>query len=512
MSRSTPIAFRMIDAFFRHIWLFLIAMIVVSSVTMTAVYMRSRTFHATALTQVVTDDIASQLGVASQSNGWTSPAQQNVDHFNDLLNDDLPGGFLDTVLKAANLDQPIDLNPAAQDPRLAKLRKNLYVTPVSQTTYAVGLTWDRQDEAQRIVSAFRDQYKEEVGLEHQANSIATSKFLDSQIASYETQMRKSEQALIDYRSKNAGQLPEAQAANISQLSSLIAQLDNMKLTEHDGEIKRTQLLQRLKDVQPMSIMEQTSSESPMQTYIKKLKAQRDMMLAGNMLPTHPEVVAITEQIQALEKQYKDKAKSGASEATGALETKKEQNPEYQALQDQLLDVTMFQQAQDVQIKRLQEEIAHYEALAKTIPAAERELTDKTRNYSLLSAQYQLLLKQREQAQLKGSLDKVTASSSLSPIGAVYAEPTASSTKRLIMLVGSILLGLIVGIIAIVLSEWSDRSLRYARDTERLLGVPVLGTVPDAKTLWMPQNLLTGGETQRLSSAIAAPNSIVSSEG
>jgi hypothetical protein len=54
MSRSTPIAFRIIDAFFRHLLVFLVAVIVVSGLTMTVLYKRSRTFHATALTQVVT--------------------------------------------------------------------------------------------------------------------------------------------------------------------------------------------------------------------------------------------------------------------------------------------------------------------------------------------------------------------------------------------------------------------------------------------------------------------------
>src|SRR5436309_2986347 len=98
MSRSTPITFRILDAFFRHLWLFLIALVVVSGVTMTALYLRSRTFHATALTQVVTEDVASELGV-KQSDSWSSPAQQNVDHMNDLLNDDLPSGFVDTALQ-----------------------------------------------------------------------------------------------------------------------------------------------------------------------------------------------------------------------------------------------------------------------------------------------------------------------------------------------------------------------------------------------------------------------------
>jgi len=51
-----------------------------------------------------------------------------------------------------------------------------------------------------------------------------------------------------------------------------------------------------------------------------------------------------------------------------------------------------------------------------------------------------------------------------------------------MLFGSLLLGCLVGVILVVLSEWSDHSLRYEGDAERLLGVPVLAALPETADL------------------------------
>ena len=53
-------------------------------------------FTATALTQVV-PGIGDKIGV-NQYQGWTPPAQQNVNQFNDLMNNDQTNGFVDSAL------------------------------------------------------------------------------------------------------------------------------------------------------------------------------------------------------------------------------------------------------------------------------------------------------------------------------------------------------------------------------------------------------------------------------
>ena len=106
--------------------------------------------------------------------------------------------------------------------------------------------------------------------------------------------------------------------------------------------------------------------------------------------------------------------------------------------------------------------------------------------------------------MKANLDRLDASSSLSPIGVTYAMPTTGRTKLIAMLLGSLFLGALVGAILIVLSEWADHSLRHEADAERLLGVPVLASVPEALDLRVVPNgrALSGGSARVLAASDA----------
>ena len=117
-----------------------------------------------------------------------------------------------------------------------------------------------------------------------------------------------------------------------------------------------------------------------------------------------------------------------------------------------------------------------------IPAAQRLLADKMRDYRTLSDEYDDFEKKRDALQTQADLERMSASSSLLPIGVTYAMPTTGRTKLIAMLFGSLFLGCLVGAILVVLSEWSDHSLRHEADAERLLGVPVLAALPETADL------------------------------
>ena len=479
MYRSIPMSYRMADAFFRNRWLFLIAFLVVSSVTMGTLYLRSKTYVATALTQVITDNVAAALGQEDNS-GWLSPSQKNVNQLGVLLN----GDFLGTALSNAKLSRPINTDPRAEDPRYALLMKKLSYNPQGDNLFAVSLTWDDPGDAEEIVRAIQNQYITEIGDERYAQTAATLAFLNSQIKVYGDRFAKAEKTLTDYKDAHAGELPEQQSADIGQLSALQAQLDNMKIMAHDGASKKTILEQRLAQIKPQTVAEQTSAPSPLDTQIDALKAKRDALLT-HMLPTHPVIQDLSAQIALLDKERADKRRSGAPEAQNVTRTRLEDNPEWQALHQQLVEATVEQQTQQMQMQKLQQSIAEYEALVKKIPDAQKELTNVTRDYQMAKAEIDSLQQRREQVTMEGNLARVNASSSLSPIGYIHAEPTTGKTKMLMMFIGSLLLGLIVGLVLVVLSEWADRSLRYGTDAERALGVPVLAVLPESGDLRLP---------------------------
>ncbi len=481
MHQNTPIIYRIADSFFRHQRLFWTALLLVSLLTMTALYARSKTYHASAMTQVQTETVNAILNADSQQNSYTTPAQKNVDRFLELSKQDQPGGFLDTALRNAHLASPINVDPQADDPRCALLQKNLTAAVESTNQFSVSLVWSSPEECKNIVDALQQQYIQEVGLDRSAVSVSSVNFLNGQISQVDSRMRKAEVALTNFKATYGGQLSDSDSAYNSQLSSLQASLDEKQVTLGENASKKTVLQQQLAQMQPMSIAEQTvSQQSPIERQIANLLANREVLLAGGKTPEHPDVVAVDSTIAALQKQQK--AKANAPENQRNTQTKMQDNPQYQLLKNEIADAAIAEVADQQEMQNLRRQIAKYQALMNKIPAAQRQLADRTSDYADAKLLDQKLRQQRDAVQLQANLDRVTASNSLSPIGVTYAAPTTGRTKLIGMLIGSLFLGALVGAILLVLSEWSDHSLRHEADTERLLGVPVLASLPETADL------------------------------
>ena len=481
MHQNTPIIYRIADSFFRHQRLFWTALLLVSVLTMTALYARSKTYHATAMTQVQTENVATVLNADAQPSSYTTPAQKNVDRFLELSKQDQPGGFLDTALRNAHLAVPINVDPQADDPRCAQLEKNLTAAAESTNQFSISLVWNNPDECKNILDALQQQYIQEVGLDKSAVSVSSVNFLNGQIAQVDNRMRRAEIALTDFKATYGGQLSDSDSAYNSQLSSLQASMDEHQITLGENASKKTVLQQQLAQMQPMSIAEQTvSQQSPLERQIADLLAKREVLLAGGETPGHPDVAAVDATIAVLQKQQK--AKANAPENQRNTLTKMQDNPQYQLLKNEIADAAIAEVADQQEMQNLHRQIAKYQALMNRIPAAQRQLADKTSDYADAKLLDQKLREQRDTVQLQANLDRVTASNSLLPIGVTYAAPTTGRTKLIGMLVGSLFLGALVGAILIVLSEWSDHSLRHEADTERLLGVPVLASLPETADL------------------------------
>ena len=153
------------------------------------------------------------------------------------------------------------------------------------------------------------------------------------------------------------------------------------------------------------------------------------------------------------------------------------NPEYIRVSEELSKANIDRSTEVARLGLVDKTIAEYEQRIQKLPGAVRELNDKTRDYSILKTQYEGLLERREQAKIKADLDKVAARSTLKEIGSVYAEPSLTKLKAILIFIGSLIFGLIVGFGLITLGEWLDPTLRYEEDIERLLGVPILVSLP-----------------------------------
>ena len=473
MHDLATIQYRIADSFFRHRLLFFGCAALVTASALAVICLRGTGYTATGSIWASPDDMAQSLGRDPRRNEWVTLAQVNTNRFNDMTNDDLPGGFLDRALLRSKLTHPISIDPRKRDPRLALLRKSLTCETRSGEVFAIGLTWDNAPECERIVGALREEYLE-VSTRKQHNVFkGTREFLDTQIRNYERRMRTAEQALINFKQANLGDSPEAGTAAIRQLSELRRQLDDLTITSRDAGLRREAIRARIQQIKPTSILEQTIGDDPRVRKLRELETDRALLLA-QFKPASDEIQSVDTQIEALQRSLAKKEHEGRN----VLETKLQDNPEFQALNQQLTEARIESTTRASQMNLLRQRILDYVERVQGLPGRQRKLTDRTRNYTILKTQYENLLKQREEAEIQGDLRAITAPTTLDRIGTVMAQWATTKKKLALMVAGSILLGLVLAVTVVILSEWIDPSLRYAEDAERLFGVPALVLLPE----------------------------------
>jgi uncharacterized protein involved in exopolysaccharide biosynthesis len=456
--------------------LFALVFLSTAAIVTGALLLRGNTHVASAAIRVVPENEVSEV-MGFQQRNWVNPSDQSVARFNDLMRNMLPGGFVDKVLQGAQLARPIQIDATEKDTRFSALRKAIYAAATSKDVFTIGIVWDDPDEAERIVNSLQTRFIEDAGMARQLSSERVTAYLDTEIAGVEARMRRAEQAVIEFKKTHQGQLPSAQASITARLQTLEEERSLLYATSEDASAKRQAIEERLRYVSPQSILSQTRKmESPLAAEIRALeRKRREMVLADAYKFDLAEIDSELSRLREQDRQLRER--NG-----GVAETQYQDNPEYRDLQMALTEAKGEERARAARMSHLSEQVAALQAEVARFPAAERALNEKTRAYESLRDFLKDLLKRREHAQQRAHIARINATTSLIPMNKVVAEATMGMKKKLMTAGIGIGLGLFLGLTLIVLREWADPTLRYEADTERLLGAPVLASLPDESRL------------------------------
>lgn len=478
------ILYRVLDGFFRNWLVFVITLVGVTSVVGSVLIVRSAKFVAEARIRISSEDVnaANKALGFQENNGWKTLSDINASRFGDLMRDTLPGGFLDRVVKGANLAKPINTDPRAKDARFEEFRNAVYSNPLSSNVLEIGMTWADPTECESLVNSLQREFINQVAQDNSAAYTNTITFLDSQIEAYRDRLKGSEKALVDFKQAHAGLNPDSMTAIIDQVTSLKMQRDNLAITQRDADLRLQQLRDRLRSVKPVSVLEQKVGSDPALTDLRRLVEDRARRIREGWTPSSAVVTELDFKIKSIEGEVRKRQASDPSNSRNILDTTLTDNPEYNQLQQLIVEANISGQTQRAQMAQLDARIGQYEGEIAKLPADERVLTEKTRDYKLLQGQFEDLSERRQQAQIKKDLGEVTAASQFNTMNLVAAESTANLKKKILTIAAALALGLFLGLVLVVIREWMDPSIRYEADVERLLGVPVLVSLPESQQL------------------------------
>jgi polysaccharide chain length determinant protein (PEP-CTERM system associated) len=340
----------------------------------------------------------------------------------------------------------------------------------------------------------------------------TSEFIVKELNAVESELKKKESDIRNFKERSMGQLPQQLDANLKILERLQQQLqttsENMRATEDKIVLFQNQI-EQLKRREPVSLTQgirrssasnpedqiyERIPEDPLITQLNTLK--RELTSAQSRYKeTHPDVIDLKRKIAKLEPQVKELLEKQEADKMGRSTNRQggvsEENlpppmpdPNTERLLTQYTDqynnaVLEAKRARE-EIKNLKDQIILYQRRIEDTPRKEQELTLLTRDYDLLKANYQSLLDKKIQSQMAENLERKQQGEQFKILDpARLPEKPIKPDRNKILLIGAFM-GFVLGLGLTWYRESLDQCFRTVKELEDDLGIPVVAMIPNLK--------------------------------
>ena len=480
MFYQRSLVFRVLDAFFRHRVIFLVSTITVIALITGFLVLRPKSYVGGYTVFVDNRTLTNPLADQTQNN-WND-IDTSVSHLQTLISTQ---EFIDQALKNPDgTPVPLRYPLNVDDPeKMAELRKGITVADAANDAFTVTMEYKDPNDTKTILSSIITAYITQTAQEKSAFYSSDVAFIQQQVDSYHDKLTASEAALTKFKSQNANNLPSEQDAIEQQMVTYQAQGQDLQIQEIADQQRSQYLLSQLSHVPQTIIAAQTAGASPLLAQLQNLEVQLTTDVAvKQMKPTHPEVIALQQQIDRLKNVISAKQKTGDDTEKGLISTDTEPNPLYQSLQSQLDQVQIDQKTSKAKLDATMQLLGKATTGAALVPGAERTLANLERDYSTYSTAYTNLMARLQEAQMNEQLNLRQAQNAYTVL---LTQPPVSSqglSKSPVMLFGGIILALLIGATLVLLAELMDQSLRDPVDAQRVLDLPVLAVLPDSPVL------------------------------
>lgn len=385
-----------------------------------------------------------------------------------------------------NVARTTDLDLRAKTPQefedlVTRMQNRIHVSGGRDNIFTIDFQDKNRDKARDVVAAVLDTFEEDaIGAQGDDVEI-TEKALAGEIQDHEQRLRSAEAALAEFKKKNLGFMPGESGDYYSRLQNALGEVSGGEERIRQLEERRSELSRQIEGEEPAvgimpgatSAMTSTCSQSGDLATLQKQLAQ----LLVDFTEKHPRVVALREQLAALQERCNGEQSTGAARAAasqpgGSLEL----NPVYQNLKIQLSNTQVELVEAKGQLRAHQEAVTGLRRDVDKIAQVETQLKQLNRDYDVIQARHQELVRRWEDLQAKKRLDPVTDHVQFRRIEPPFALADPVGPNRPLFLAVVLLFGVVVGAaVALGLNElhptyFSRRSVR------QLSGLPVLGSI------------------------------------
>jgi len=406
---------------------------------------------------------------------------------------------VEAVAHKTKLDAHVT-TPAGMDALITNLQEGISVvatTSGDRTTRRAGnekrdivytISYQHPDRAKSVdvVRTLLDNFVEGTLSGNRAGASEAQTFLNKEIAELEKRLSEAEERLAEFKKRNVGMLPEAGATGgsvdyFSRLSTEQAGLQRARTDLAIATSRREELQRQLNSARQYlpgtSNSAASGASGGSDLTARRLQSEAELQeLLLRFTDKHPEVIALRESIAELKQREAEEMASlqRGGAGTGAIRSLSV-NPVYQSIQTQLAQTEVDIAALRGAVGQHEKEIARLNTFVDSAPEVEQEYSRLNRDYDVIKAQYESLVKRLEQA-------KVSDAAAQSGIVRfeVIEPPHASLTpvwpNRGLLTLAVLVAGVILGSALALVPQFLRPTFDSTKSLTTLTGLPVLGSV------------------------------------
>lgn len=463
----------------RYRWLAMIIVWVICIAGWTSVYLMQDNYAANARVFVDTENAIDDIlgGIAAPS---------------DLLSD--VNIVVREIMSRPNLAEVArntDLALRAETPSqfedlLTTLQSKISVVGNREGVFSISFVDHDRETAISVVDTLLTAFVEGSLGADRTDSVQAQEFLRGQIEEYEARLTEAEDNLATFKRNNVHLMSGQQGDYFSRMQAAESRLEETEQSLAIAVQRRDELQRQLEGEEPVfGIMSNNSGSTESVSSNPKIRSL-ELQLAELRLQytdKHPRIGQILDNIELL-KQQEERERQLRADAVARNPLQQnplEQNPVYQNMRIQLTNVEVEIASLQAERSQQRQEVNRLRQRVDTIPQVEAELNRLNRDYDVVKAQHQQLLRQLETANIGEDVSQSIDEVQFRIIDPPYSDlqPVGPFRGVLLTLILIFAIGL-AGALTFLLNQLNPTFIGNRSVTE-VLGIPVLASVSLVQT-------------------------------
>jgi polysaccharide chain length determinant protein (PEP-CTERM system associated) len=336
--------------------------------------------------------------------------------------------------------------------------------------------------AQKVTNELTQLFINENLKVREEQSEGTTRFIEQQLEDARATLSAQEAKVRQFQSGHEGALPTQQQSNLQILAGLQSQLQNQQDALNSAKQQKVYYQSLIEQYKSLHAAGQSVDGAPTEVTaidqeLTKLRAQLTDF-SSRYTDSYPDVIKLKAQIARTEKQRDDllaapktpSKQAGNAESTPLLQLQSQ-------LQANQLEVANHERG----IVDLQNRINEYQARLNSQPATEQELAELTRGYDQSKANYDDLLKKKNQSAMATSMEEMQRGERFTMLDPPSLPTKPEFPNRMKFCAAGIGAGLGLGCLVVFLFEFFDDRMHSEKEIKSFLSAPVLAEIPEIQS-------------------------------